>query len=260
MRASERRRDRRGGPLLAAVLLALAPALAVGQETTTPTEAFSPKEQPPAPPPEQEPESRKAPPIVDFEIGLADRIFVYENDEIVSQNGYIVSWNFSAAVRPVGKWDRIWIELTYTYGVTSAALHQVGTAGLSLNVFELALLYRAPINRHLYWLASVGPTVALGNLSLADNAGNNLGSQLQAQPGVQGDLGLEATFNDATTSKYIWGVRLDIGFGWQADFNYNAVKPPPPTISGYSPTQAPTNIGSISSAGVVGRLALFLRF
>jgi hypothetical protein len=250
---NEGRCTRRRGALLAALAaVAVVPALAAGQESS-PTEAPPPTEQP-------SPEPRKAPPIVDFEVGVANRIFVYENDEIVSQNGYIISWNFSAAVRPVGKWERIWIELDYTYGVTSAALHQVGTAALSLNVFELALLYRAPINPHLYWLASAGPTVALGNLSLADNAGNNLGSQRQAQPGVQGELGLEATYNDLTTSKYIWGLRFDIGFGWQANFNYTAIKAPPPTTTGYSPTQAPTSIGSISSAGVVGRLAVFLRF
>jgi hypothetical protein len=253
--ASEGRLGGRGGLLLLALTGALAPALAAAQEGT-PTTGPAPEEQT-APPP---PEPRKNQPIVDLEIGVADRIFVYENTELVSQNGYIVSWNFSAAVRPVPSWQKIWLELGYTYGVTSASLHQVGTASLTLNVFELALLYRAAINHHLLWLASAGPTIALGNLSLGDGAGNTLASQLQAQPGVQGELGLEATYNDVTTSKYIWGVRFDVGFGWQANFNYNAVKAPPPTMSGYTPTQVPTNIGSISSAGVVGRLAVFLRF
>jgi hypothetical protein len=249
---SERRRGRRRLSLLAALMLTLVPSLASSQET--PTEALTPPEEP------SPPEPRAAPPVVDLEFGVADRIFVARSDELVSQNGYILSWNFSAALRPVGHWQRIWIELVYTYGVTSASLHQVGTAALSLNVFELALLYRAPIAHHFYWLASAGPTIALGNLSLGDNSGNTLGSQLSAQPGVQGGLGLEATYNDTATAKYIWGLRFDLGFGWQPNFNYTAIKPPPPTTTGYSPTLAPITIGSISSAGVVWRLAAFLRF
>jgi hypothetical protein len=202
----------------------------------------------------------RAAPRVDLALGVATRIFIAENDEIVSESGYIVSWSFSAAVRPKASWRHIWLELGYSYGVTSAPLHQVGTAALDLSVFELAVLYRAPIIRNLNWLASIGPTIALGNLSLSDSSGNNLGSQLSAEPGVQAEVGLEATFNDPEKAKFVWGARLDVGFGWQANFNFNAVKAPAQPMMGYNPSQAPANIGSISSSGAVGRLAIFLRF
>jgi len=237
--------------LLGAATLASAPAVASGEEQDAPAVASDETQDVPR---------ERSDPIVDFAAGIADRILIADNAALVAQQNHLLAWEFSAAVRPVKRWPHLWIELSYLYGGTSAPLHQVGSATLDLSLFELALLYRAPFTSHFGWLARAAPTLAAGHLSLSNSAGNNLGSQWSVQPGIEVTAGLEVTFNDAYTSKYICGLRAEAGFDWQPDFDFNDVKPPASSTPGFTPTLAPTNIGSISSSGVVGRLAIFLRF
>ncbi len=206
-------------------------------------------------------------PPIDLEIGYADQVAQARNFDLVDTQDHLSGIGFSAAIRPFARWPRLWLELDESYASTSAPLHQTNVAALDANDLGLSVLYRHRLYQALGWYARVGGHLAVANLALQDTSGNTQASQWQAEPGVGGGLGLEVIarpyeWNATDVHDRGVGVRLEAGYIWFPDLQFNDLtaptpspKPNPPLIS-----SAPLAMGPISLAGIHVGFTAFLRF
>ena len=206
-------------------------------------------------------------PPIDVELGYADQVAQSRNFDLVDTQDHLSGISLSAAIRPVARWPRLWLEVDESYASTSAALHQTGTAALDANDLGVSVLYRHRLYEALGWYARVGGHLAVANLALQDTSGNTQASQWQAEPGVGGGLGLELI-----ARPYEWratdshdrgvGVRLEVGYIWFSDLQFNDLTAPAPSPKPATPSisSTPLAMGPINLSGVHVGLDVFLRF
>ncbi len=205
-------------------------------------------------------------PPVDVEVGYSDQVLAARNYDLVSEQDHLSGLAFSAAVRPLARWPLWWLELDDIYAGSSDLLHQQGSASLTLHDLGLSLLYRRPIAGLLTAFGRAGPRLAVGDLSLLDASGTTLAGEWQARPGVGGGAGLELRFS--TDSKgpsgepLAFGLRLEVGYAWFPDFQFNGLTVPPP--AGHpTPPPIPSNsvaLGPLAAANLNVGLNAFARF
>ena len=206
-------------------------------------------------------------PPIDVEAGFGDQIVTARSFDLVSEQDHLLGWRLSAAIQPIARWPRLWLELDDLFAGTQAQLHEAGAADLTLHDLGLSALYRRPVAGPFSAFVRVGPRLAVGNLAILDGNGNTLAGQWQSVPGAGATVGLEIPFTESRPDKNTgrvrsFGVRGEIGYVWFPDFQFNAVTPPPPpgTSNPKPISSAPTSVGPLASSGIFADLALFLRF
>ncbi len=206
-------------------------------------------------------------PPLDVEFGYSDQVLTARNYDLVSEQDHLSGLTFSAAVRPLSDWPLWWLELDDIYAGSSDGLHQQGSAALTLHDLGLSILYRRPLIGALAAFGRIGPRLAVGDLALLDGGGNTLAGQWQVQPGVGAGAGLEfglspSDWNGTADHPRSFGLRLEIGYAWFPDFQFNALTvPPPPGHPNPSPIQSyGVALGPLAAAGLHLGLNAFLRF
>jgi hypothetical protein len=204
------------------------------------------------------------PPVM-VELGYGDQVATSRTFDLVSTQDNLSGLQLSLATRPYAPWGRVWVEVSEFYGGTSGDLHGDGVAVLSFHELGASAIYRHELIGPFGWYAKLGPRVALGQLNIQDESGNNQLGQWNATVGAGGAAGLEGsilfTGREGEASGAI-GVRLEVGYVWFPDLSYNSLQAPKSTpVAGQQPiASADVAMGSLNLSGVHWGLTSFAKF
>ncbi len=206
-------------------------------------------------------------PPVELQIGYADQIVTARNFDLVDGQDHLSGMGFAVSVRPIARWPRLWLQLDEQYATTQADLHQAGATALQAHDLGLSALYRRRLVGDLSWFARAGARLAIANVALQDQGGNTLSSQLTAEPGVGGALGLELAarpmgWGASDAHDRGFGLNLEVGYTWFPDLQFDSLAPPTPNPKPTSApiASAPVALGPLTLSGLHIGLNAFLMF